>query len=375
MVRKAFVASPGHKLITADFDQIEYRILASRAGEQGLIDAIRAGHDLHVYMTSIVYDKPMDQVRPSERAIMKNATFAFLYGAGDAKFARMAGIQIDQARAFREVYARQFPSINAYALRIDREGSSKAVIQTEYLGRPQTVRKRDDSYKLLNYVTQGEAGDVLKKSLVRLSQTDVGPHMRLPVHDEIILEVPSDEVDHALEVIQSVMPENDAFKVPLSVGAVSRQRLGGEVRMIIAVDPGKMTGWARLTPRGGAVSHSFASGEMPLYDVLHFIHETMKQGIGLEIVCEDFVFTKETLKKTRQTHSTEGIGALRFLCEEYDMSFFLQALGAAKGFGTDKKLKRIGWYQPGTPHANDAARHLLLHASGEGLIDLRSFIQ
>jgi len=145
--------------------------------------------------------------------------------------------------------------------------------------------------------------------------------------------------------------------------------------MIIAIDPGKMTGWARLTPRGGAVAHSFGGGEQPLYDVLHWIHESMKQGLRPDIVCEDFIFTKETLKKSRQTYSTEGIGALRFLCEEYGSQFYVQTPAAAKRFSTDEKLKRIGWHTPGKPHANDAARHLLLHASGEGLIDLRLFTE
>jgi len=219
MVRKAFVSSPGHKLIAADFDQIEYRIMVDRAGEQRLIDAIHAGQDLHTYMTSIVYDKPMEAVVRAERDIMKNATFAFLYGAGDAKFARMAGIQIDQAKAFREVYARQFPGINAYAIQVDRAGANGEEIETKYLGRRQAVRNRNDSYKLLNYVTQGEAGDVLKKKIVELSMTDIGHHMRLPIHDEILFEVPDEEVAHTLEVIQAVMPENTAFNVPLSVGA------------------------------------------------------------------------------------------------------------------------------------------------------------
>ncbi len=218
MVRKSFIASPGTKLISADFDQIEYRIMVSRAGEQRLIDAIHAGQDLHTYMTSIVYDKSMESVSHQEREIMKNATFAFLYGAGDAKFARMAGIQIDQAKNFREVYARQFPAINAYALRLDRAGGNGEMIETQYLGRRQAVQNpRKDSYKLLNYVTQGEAGDVLKKKTVELSMTDIGHHTRLLIHDEIIFEVPDEEIDHTLEVIKAVMPENDAFEVPISV--------------------------------------------------------------------------------------------------------------------------------------------------------------
>ncbi len=226
MVRNAFIASPGHKLISADFDQIEYRIMVSRAGEQRLIEAIHAGQDLHTYMTSIVYNKPMDAVQPKERTIMKNATFAFLYGAGDAKFSRMAGIQLNEAKAFRETYARQFPAINAYAVKVDQVGQNGEEIETQYMGRKQAVRKRDGSYKLLNYATQGEAGDVLKRKLVELSMTEVGPYMRLPVHDEILFEVPEDRIPEALGIIQAVMPENHAFDVPLSVGTEVIERWG-----------------------------------------------------------------------------------------------------------------------------------------------------
>ncbi len=142
--------------------------------------------------------------------------------------------------------------------------------------------------------------------------------------------------------------------------------------MIIAVDPGKTTGWARLNDAG-----SFESGEQSLYATVYFIHETMKQGVGskLEIICEDFIFTKETLKKSRQIYSTEGIGALRYLTELYGVPYYIQTPAAAKRFSTDEKLKTIGWYRPGQGHANDAARHLLLHAAGEDLIDVRQFIE
>lgn len=219
LVRSAFIASPGHSLISADFDQIEYRILVSRAGEQRLIDAILAGQDLHTYMTAVVYKKRMDDVLPNERSIMKNATFAFLYGAGDVKFALMAGIAVDEARAFRNLYAEEFPAIASYAQVLNEFGQLGKPLSTEYLGRPQQVEHpRDESYKLLNYATQGEAGDVLKRALVNLSNTDVAEYMVLPIHDEILFDVPSEEVPRALEIINEVMPEMSHYKVPLSVG-------------------------------------------------------------------------------------------------------------------------------------------------------------
>lgn len=219
LVRDAFPAAPGHKIIAADFDQIEYRIMVARAGEQSLIDAINAGQDLHTYMTSVVYNKPYEDVQPAERAIMKNATFAFLYGAGDAKFAGMAGIPLTDAKAFRDMYQQKFPAIAQYAFQITTAGRATGSARTEYLGRNQVVTDPNKAYKLLNYVTQGEAGDVLKQKMIELSMTDAGDYMVLPIHDEILFEVPDERVDEIKKIIEEVMPELDYFSVPLSASA------------------------------------------------------------------------------------------------------------------------------------------------------------
>jgi DNA polymerase-1 len=225
-VRDAIIPAPGHKLIAADFDQIEYRIMVARAGEQQLIDAINNGQDLHTYMTSVVYNKPYEDVQPAERGVMKNATFAFLYGAGDAMFSGMAGIPIADAKAFRNMYQRKFPAIAQYAHMITTVGRNTGSATTGYLGRKQVVRESNKAYKLLNYATQGEAGDVLKLKMVHLSMTDAGPYMRLPIHDEILFEVPDAEVPHIQQVIEEVMPELDHFSVPLSVGTDVVERWG-----------------------------------------------------------------------------------------------------------------------------------------------------
>jgi DNA polymerase-1 len=226
MVRDSFYAPEGSKLISADFDQIEYRIMVCRAGEQQLVDAINGGQDLHTYMTSVVYNKAYEDVQPAERSIMKNATFAFLYGAGDAKFALMSGITLSDAKGFRDMYNDKFPAIANYSRVVNDVGASKGWMETPYLGRKQVVRSRDKSYKLLNYVTQGEAGDVLKAKMVELSNTDAGQYMTLPIHDEILFEVPDEEAEDIKRTIEAVMPENDAFDVKLSVGADIISRWG-----------------------------------------------------------------------------------------------------------------------------------------------------
>lgn len=138
---------------------------------------------------------------------------------------------------------------------------------------------------------------------------------------------------------------------------------------VIAFDPGGTTGWARRTGTG-----LFVSGQGDWYSVLHTTHETLQMEATPIIVCEDFIFTNQTLKKTRQTYSTEGIGVLRYLAQRYGREFVLQTPAAAKTFSTDAKLKRIGWHVPGQNHANDAARHLLLYAASNGLVAVSDFI-
>ena len=218
-VRSSFIAMPGHKLISADFDQIEYRIMVSRANETRLIEAINQGYDLHTYMAAIAYRIRYEDVTYAQRSLMKNATFAFLYGAGDAKFAKMVGITIDEAKEFRALYEQEFPSIAMYSSQMDLVAHGGQPFHTEYLGRPQFVPSGEGTYKLLNYVTQGEAGDVLKKKMVDLSMSEVGEFMILPIHDEILFEVPEEIAENAVEIIKDVMPEMDRFQVPITVGA------------------------------------------------------------------------------------------------------------------------------------------------------------
>ncbi len=136
---------------------------------------------------------------------------------------------------------------------------------------------------------------------------------------------------------------------------------------IMAIDPGKVTGWAVLHNDG-----RFSCGEDLLHNVMYSVDTLLQEGQRPIIVCEDFIYTTATAKKTRQTWSTEGIGVLRYLAAVYQVSFILQSPASAKKFAIDEKLKAMEWYFPSTGgHRNDAARHLLLYADGVGRIDRR----
>jgi len=139
---------------------------------------------------------------------------------------------------------------------------------------------------------------------------------------------------------------------------------------IIAIDPGKMTGYAEL--RLG----EFTSGQTDHISYYSYIMSALMAGLRPAIVCEDFIYTAATAKKTRQTWSTEGIGILRFMAFRYSLSFNLQAPVDAKKFATNDKLKAMGWYVPTKGgHANDAARHLLLYCVKNKIIDPRPLLE
>jgi DNA polymerase-1 len=138
----------------------------------------------------------------------------------------MAGITLADAKSFRAMYQQKFPAIARYAFNITATGRTTGMVNTGYLGRNQVVREANKAYKLLNYATQGEAGDVLKQKMVELSMTEAAEFMRLPIHDEILFEVPDDRVDEIKSVIEEVMPELHYFSVPLSVGADVVERWG-----------------------------------------------------------------------------------------------------------------------------------------------------
>jgi hypothetical protein len=127
--------------------------------------------------------------------------------------------------------------------------------------------------------------------------------------------------------------------------------------IIFAVDPGKMTGFARWD--NGHFSSSMLE-HMPFLESMWLVL-LMPQNRPDLVVCESFIITAQTLKKSRgENWSLEQIGAIRWMCHTHGVPFKLQTPADAKSFVKNERLKELGWYKPGAGHDNDAARHLLL---------------
>jgi DNA polymerase-1 len=242
-IRSGFVSAPGSCLVLADYDQIQMRLFAHFSGDQNMLEAIRygdamtaAGHDgydLHSVVARMTFGIPMDQPVPRpQRQKSKGVGFGKIFGAGLETFAATSGLTLAEAaetiaafeRAFPESRKDRFPARVAEALvRRQREWGDPFVL-TPY-GRKQPCWP-SEAYKAVNYLIQGAEADVVKSKIVALSRTWLGDCMVLPMHDEIVFEVPDEAVHDAVATIQEVMPETERFAVPLTTGAEVYRRWG-----------------------------------------------------------------------------------------------------------------------------------------------------
>lgn len=222
VVRDAFIPREGNALIMADSDQIEMRLLAHFSQDPGLIAAIMAG-DLHTETARRVYGDPTITKKDPRRQTAKNAAFAKVYMAGVEKFALTAGISVPEARAFLDGYDVQFPGVRAFQQHVDQvtvgryrnEGAAYVVAPS---GRRHVADGVKEAYKLVNYLIQGTAADVLKEQLVSLHMAGLGEYMILPVHDEVVFDVPLDVVDDVIPEISRAMNVLHKWVVPITVG-------------------------------------------------------------------------------------------------------------------------------------------------------------
>lgn len=230
-VRNALMASEDHKLVLIDFDQIEQRLLAHFAHDEGMMKAFARGGDFFTTMAQQIYDDHSLVKSDPRRQLTKNAAYAKAYGAGPAKFALTAGIPEEGARAFLDAYDTTFPGVRAFQRAVERTAKERLETEGEgYVHSPigrRHVADNGQEYKLVNYLIQGTAADVLKRKIVDLDLKGLGDYMVLPVHDEIVLDVPDDEdFDAVVKEAEETMQETTDFRVPLTVGVKIVARWG-----------------------------------------------------------------------------------------------------------------------------------------------------
>ncbi|MDI6693997.1 MAG: DNA polymerase I [Anaerolineales bacterium] len=227
-VRKAFIASPDHVLLAVDYSQIELRIVAHMANDQGMLAAFRAGQDIHAATAAAIFGIPLESVDKDQRRRAKAINFGLIYGMSPYGLTRYADLTLAEAENFVSEYFRQFPGVKAYLDGIRRLAAEQGYVET-LLGRrryfpalknlsDRNQRNREER-EAINAPIQGTAADIMKIAMIRvptaLEDADLTSRMILQVHDELVLECPRQELTRAAAIVQRVMGEAYTLSVPL----------------------------------------------------------------------------------------------------------------------------------------------------------------
>jgi len=228
-IRRAFVAPPGALLLTADYSQIELRLLAHLSGDPAFVRAFEQGGDIHRQTAAIIFGVPQEQVTSEMRARAKTINFGTIYGQGPFALARQLGITQEEARAFIQEYFTRFAGVRAWLDRTVVEAREKGYVETLFGRRRYVPELKDRNYNIrafgertaTNSPLQGSAADLIKIAMVRIAAAltagGLASRMILQVHDELVLEVPAGEVSIATELVKRHMERAADLRVPLVV--------------------------------------------------------------------------------------------------------------------------------------------------------------
>jgi DNA polymerase-1 len=236
LVRSAFVAPPGFRIVSADYSQIELRVLAHLAKDEALGIAFRERVDVHTHTASLIFNVAREDVTQEMRRRSKAINFGLIYGMGEPRLARDLGITRQEASSFIQAYFERFVGVRRFmeqTIDIAREGEAVKTL----LGRRRFLPNLHSANRGLRFEAervakntpiQGAAADILKLAMVKLGLGDVvpGARMILTVHDELVFEVPEALVDTAKGHIKEAMEGALALDVPLEVDVGSGAHWG-----------------------------------------------------------------------------------------------------------------------------------------------------
>lgn len=231
LVRDAIVAGEGNALLTVDYDQIQLRMLAHYAQEETMLEAIRTGEDLHWANARMLYGP---DATPKHRKLAKGGAFGKVFGAGPATLASQQGIPLADAQAFMGRFDAKFQGVAGFQRDVERivrerqSGGRRGYIDT-FIGRRLYVDKGKE-YTGVCFTCQGGEADVVKLRIIELDKAGLADFALLPVHDEILFEVPERDAKEMLPEIERVMTDADTFSVPMSASGQIIARWGDPYR-------------------------------------------------------------------------------------------------------------------------------------------------
>jgi DNA polymerase-1 len=228
-VREAFIARPGYKLISADYSQVELRLLAHFAQAHEMIKAFIEGVDVHAQTASDVFHVPLNEVTPAQRSSAKGINFGLMYGMGARKLSETIKVPVSEAKEMISAYFERYGAVQRYMQEAVEDARLHAAATT-LLGRRRPLSEVNSSNRgkqaaaerlAVNTPIQGTAADIIKLAMVRLHQRlkaeGLKAQLLLTVHDELVLEAPEDEAERVAELTREAMEGAMSLSVPLRV--------------------------------------------------------------------------------------------------------------------------------------------------------------
>lgn len=193
-VRRCFIADPGESIVSIDYKAQELRVLAALSGDRNMIEAFATGADLH-QMTA--------DASGVDRSVGKTVNFAYVYGSGPKNIAETCGISVDKAREVIKGFESTYPAVKRLSERLQRDAKRKGHIVTASGRRIPVDPERP--YAALNYLIQSTSRDITAAALIRLDNAGLTPYLRLPIHDEVLACVPTEQADELAQQIAELM--------------------------------------------------------------------------------------------------------------------------------------------------------------------------
>jgi DNA polymerase-1 len=228
-IRRGFIPRAGWQFLVADYSQIELRLMAHLSGDPGFIEAFQQGGDIHRQTAALIFEVPVEQVTPGMRGRAKTINFATMYGQGPFALSRQLGISQEEARAFIARYFERFAGVRAFLDRQVQLAREQGYVETLFRRRRYIPEIKDRNFNMRAYgerlaqnsPLQGSAADLIKLAMIHIHQAikeqGLAGRMLLQVHDELVFEVPPEEIEPMTALVRSHMENVAELRVPLVV--------------------------------------------------------------------------------------------------------------------------------------------------------------
>ncbi len=226
-IREAFIAPAGSRVVSADYSQVELRIMAHISGDEGLLCAFAEGEDIHRATASEVFGTPRAEVTSEQRRYAKTINFGLIYGMSAFGLAASLGIERDAARNFVERYFARYPGVKNYMDRTRELAKRQGFVETVFgrrlwlpeINSPNGPRRAGAERAAINAPMQGTAADLIKLAMIAVSELlrheRLATRLVMQVHDELVFEVPDDELERVRHRVPALMSGVAELKVPL----------------------------------------------------------------------------------------------------------------------------------------------------------------